>query len=100
MTALSALLLGEQVGWRRWTAVDGRLRRRADHAQSVDRSLTWPALIALAGSICFALLMIMTRYLRGTPDIVMATGQIGTTLMLAARHGAVRLGGAALVDVC
>jgi drug/metabolite transporter (DMT)-like permease len=44
-----------------------------------------PALIALGGSLSFATLMLITRSLRKTPDIVMASSQfIGTFLLGAA----------------
>lgn len=74
VVALSALLLGERVGWRRWAAVAvgfaGVLIALSPSAQS----LTWPALIALVGSVLFAFLMITTRHLRGTSDTVLITG--------------------------
>jgi drug/metabolite transporter (DMT)-like permease len=38
-------------------------------------TLTWPALIAVAGSIFFALLMISTRKLRDTSDTILVLGQ-------------------------
>src|SRR6187399_1614965 len=79
VTALSPLLLGERVGWRRWTAVVVGFIGVLITLNPSSETMTWPALIALAGSFFFALLMIATRYLRGTPDIVMATGQIGAT---------------------
>jgi len=79
VTALSAILLREQVGWRRWTAVGvgfcGVLIALRPSAQTVS----WPALIALGGSLSFALLMILTRSLSATPNIVLtATHFVGT----------------------
>lgn len=79
VTALSAILLREQVGWRRWTAVAvgfcGVLIALRPSAQTVS----WPALIALSGSVSFALLMILTRSLKSTPNIVLtATHFVGT----------------------
>jgi drug/metabolite transporter (DMT)-like permease len=87
VTALSAIILREQVGWRRWSAVVvgfcGVLIALRPSAQTVS----WPALIALAGSFCFAVLMIVTRSLRATPDIVLAatqfTGTFSVGLVLA-----------------
>ena len=83
VTALSPLLLRERVGWRRWTAVIVGFVGVIITLNPSAATLTWPALIALVGSFFFALLMISTRYLRGTPDIVMATSQIGATFVLA-----------------
>jgi drug/metabolite transporter (DMT)-like permease len=79
VTALSAIILREQVGWRRWSAVVvgfcGVLIALQPSAQTVTR----PALIALGGSLSFAVLMLLTRLLRATPDIVLASSQfIGT----------------------
>src|SRR6202790_3571505 len=79
VTALSAIVLREQVGWRRWSAVligfCGVLIALRPSAQTVS----WPAMIALAGSMTFAVLMLITRSLRATPDIVLASVQfIGT----------------------
>ena len=82
VTALSALLLGERVGWRRWSAVLAGFAGVLIALQPSAATLTWPALIALAGSLMFALLMVVTRMLRGTPDIVLASGQIAATGIL------------------
>src|SRR5215475_10014224 len=82
VTALSALVLGERVGWRRWSAIligfAGVLIALRPSAQTVS----WPAMIALGGSISFSLLMLITRSLRATPDIVMATLQFAGTFVL------------------
>src|SRR6201747_682632 len=53
VTALSAIILREQVGWRRWSAG--------------------------AGGFSFAVLMIVARSLRATPDIVLAATQFAGT---------------------
>src|SRR3954463_5840600 len=84
VTALSGIVLGEQVGWRRWTAIlvgfCGVLIAMRPSAQTVS----WPAMIALGGSISFAFLMLITRSLRATPDIVLASSQFGGTFLLGA----------------
>ncbi|MFO1110414.1 MAG: DMT family transporter [Bradyrhizobium sp.] len=84
VTALSGLVLHEKIGWRRWSAVMigfiGVLIALRPSAQTVS----WPALIALAGSICFSFLMLITRSLRGTPDIVLASTQFLGTFTLGA----------------
>jgi drug/metabolite transporter (DMT)-like permease len=81
VTALSALFLGERVGWRRWSAVLCGFVGVVIALRPSAAMLTWPALIAIAGSMFFAFLMIATRMLRGTADIVLVTGQIGTTFL-------------------
>ncbi|MBR0960425.1 DMT family transporter [Bradyrhizobium japonicum] len=84
VTAMSAIFLGERVGWRRWTAIlvgfCGVLIALRPSAQTVSL----PALIALGGSLSFATLMLITRSLRKTPDIVMASSQFIGTFSLGA----------------
>jgi drug/metabolite transporter (DMT)-like permease len=84
VTALSALVLREHVGWRRWCAIligfCGVLIALRPSAQTISG----PALIALGGSLSFAVLMLITRSLRATPDIVMATSQFAGTFLLGA----------------
>jgi drug/metabolite transporter (DMT)-like permease len=73
VTALSVLLLGERVGWRRWTAVLIGFAGVVIALRPSPSSLTLPALIALAGSVIYALVMITTRALRETNDVVLMT---------------------------
>src|SRR3982074_188388 len=84
VTALSAIVLREPVGWRRWSASlvvsCGLVMRRRPSSQSVS----WPAMIALGGSLSFAVLMLITRSLRATPDIVLASSQFTGTFLLGA----------------
>jgi len=81
VTALSALFLDEQVGWRRWSAVLLGFAGVIITLRPSAATLTWPALIALTGSFFFSLLLIATRTLRGTADIVLTGGQIAATLL-------------------
>jgi drug/metabolite transporter (DMT)-like permease len=84
VTALSAIVLQEHVGWRRWSAVligfCGVLIALQPSAQTV----TWPAMIALAGSVAFAVLMLVTRLLRATADIVLTSTQFAGSLIFGA----------------
>jgi drug/metabolite transporter (DMT)-like permease len=84
VTALSAIVLRERVGWRRWSAVVigfcGVLIALRPSAQTVS----WPAMIALAGCMAFAVLMLITRSLRATPDIVLASTQFMGTFAFGA----------------
>src|SRR6202051_3878005 len=84
VTALSAIVLRERVGWRRWSAIligfCGVLIALRPSAQTVS----WPAMIALAGSMAFAVLMLITRSLRATPDIALASTQFAGTFVLGA----------------
>ena len=84
VTALSVVLLREPVGWRRWTAVlvgfTGVLLALRPSAATV----TLPAMIALLGSILFAVSMIVTRMLRETANTVLVTGNLLATLLFGA----------------
>src|SRR3954451_2801723 len=84
VTALSPVVLREHVGWRRWSAVVigfcGVLIALRPSAQTVS----WPAMIALGGSVSFAVLMLITRIVRSTPDIMLASSQFTGTLLLGA----------------
>ena len=73
VTALSVLLLREAVGWRRWTAVLIGFTGVVIALRPSSSSFTLPALIALAGSVTYALVMITTRMLRQTNDIMLMT---------------------------
>ncbi len=81
VTALSVVLLGEKVGWRRWSAVMVGFVGVVLALRPSAASFTLPALIALGGSIFFAVLMVTTRMLRHTSDMVLISGQVGATLL-------------------
>ena len=84
VTALSPFLLGETIGWKRASAVIAGFIGVLVAMRPSTASFGWPSLIALSGSILFALLMIVTRTLRGTSDIVLVTAQMIGTLVLGA----------------
>ena len=48
------------------------------------QTISLPAMIALGGSLSFAVLMLITRSLRTTPDIVLASSQFAGTFTLGA----------------
>lgn len=75
VTALSPWLLGEHVGWRRWLAVIAGFAGVMIALDPSAGSFTPAALVAIAGSLSFSLLMICTRLVRGTSDIVLVTTQ-------------------------
>ena len=84
VTALSAIVLREQVGWRRWSAVLIGFCGVLIALRPSTQTVSWPALIALGGSMSFAFLMLITRSLRATPDIVLASTQFIGTFALGA----------------
>jgi drug/metabolite transporter (DMT)-like permease len=84
VTALSAMVLRERVGWRRWTAVLIGFCGVLIALRPSTQTMSWPAVIALGGSLSFAVLMLITRSLRATPDIVLASSQFAGTFLLGA----------------
>jgi drug/metabolite transporter (DMT)-like permease len=84
VTALSPIVLREHVGWRRWSAVLIGFCGVLIALRPSSQLASWPALIALGGSLSFALLMLITRSLRRTPDIVLASSQFAGSFTLGA----------------
>jgi S-adenosylmethionine uptake transporter len=63
VTALSPVLLGERVGWRRWTAVTIGFGGVVLALQPSASSLSLGAVCALVGSFSYACFMVATRNL-------------------------------------
>lgn len=84
VAALAPLLLGEAVGWRRWIAILVGFAGVVVALEPSTETLTWPALIAVTGSVAFALMMITGRKLRGTPDLALVVGQTAGGLLAGA----------------
>lgn len=76
VAALSPFLLGEKVGWRRWTAILIGFCGVLVALQPSAATLTAPALISIVGSFCFAFMMLSGRALRGTPDKTLVFWQL------------------------
>ena len=81
VTMLAALILRERVGWRRWLAVLIGFAGVVVALQPSSITFGWPPLVALVGSISFAFLMIVTRSIRGTPDLTMLVWQVAAGLV-------------------
>ncbi len=75
VTAISPFILGEKIGWRRWLAVLAGFAGVMIALNPSAQSLTPASMVALAGSFAFSMLMIATRLVRGTSDIVLVTSQ-------------------------
>lgn len=67
VTALSAPLLGEAIGWRRWTAVAVGFLGALIIIRPGGSSVDWTAFLILGSATCYALYQIFTRKL-GTLD--------------------------------
>jgi drug/metabolite transporter (DMT)-like permease len=82
VAALSAVMLGERLDRFRWAAVVVGFLGVLIALNPSTATLTWPALIALLGSLFFAGMMVTTRKLRGTSDTVLVTAQMVAALVL------------------
>jgi len=83
VAALSHVVLGERVGWRRWAAIlVGFVGVLIMLKPSGDFSLA--AIYAVAGSLLFAVTIILGRLLRGTSDTTLVTWQTACSLILGA----------------
>ncbi len=76
VAALSPFLLGEKVGWRRWTAIAIGFVGVLIALKPSSASLTSAALFSILGSAAFAFMMLSGRQLRNTPDTVLAFFQV------------------------
>ena len=76
VAAMSPFLLGEHVGWRRWTAIVIGFAGVLVALQPSAATLTAPALVSIVGSFCFAFMMLSGRALRGTPDTTLVFWQM------------------------
>jgi drug/metabolite transporter (DMT)-like permease len=81
VTVLAVPLLGESIGWRRSLAVAVGFIGVLVALQPSAAALTGPAVIAFAGSLLYALLIVTTRMLKGTADVTLITWQVGASLL-------------------
>ncbi|RUT86988.1 MULTISPECIES: DMT family transporter [unclassified Mesorhizobium] len=82
VAALSHLLLGEKVGWRRWMAILLGFCGVLIMLKPSSAAFSLSSGFALVGSISFAFAIILNRRLRGTSDTNLVTWQtIGTLLV-------------------
>ncbi len=84
VTAISPWLLGEHVGWRQWLAVIAGFIGVLIALDPSAGSFTPAAMVAIAGSFSFSLLMVCTRLVRGTSDTVLVTTQTVAALLFGA----------------
>lgn len=80
VAALSPLLLGEAVGWRRWSAIGAGFVGVVIAMGPSLAALSPAAIYALVGSFTFALMMLTGRMLRGTPDVALVFWQMAAAL--------------------
>lgn len=83
VAAMSPLLLGEKVGWRRWTAILVGFAGVIIALEPSGKTFTLPALICLSGSLAFAFAMVLGRTLRATPDTTLVFWQAAGAALVA-----------------
>ena len=81
VAVLSHFFLGEHVGWRRWSAILVGFVGVLIILKPGSAGLGVGSLIALAGSLAFAILIVMTRMLRGVSDTSLVTWQTVASLI-------------------
>jgi len=77
VAASSPFLLGEKVGWRRWTAIAVGFVGVIITLEPSSAMFTMPAIISIVGSAAFAFMLTSGRFLRGTPDSTLVFFQAG-----------------------
>ncbi|WP_349370285.1 DMT family transporter [Salinarimonas sp.] len=75
VAALSPLVLGERVGWRRWSAIAVGFLGVVIALEPSRASLSPAAAVSIVGSLAFAGMMLLSRVLRGTPDTTLVFWQ-------------------------
>jgi drug/metabolite transporter (DMT)-like permease len=75
VAAMSPFLLGERVGWRRWTAILVGFMGVLIALGPSASSFALPALLSIAGSFFFSLMIVTTRALGSAPDRVLVFWQ-------------------------
>jgi drug/metabolite transporter (DMT)-like permease len=76
VAAASPFLLGEKVGWRRWSAIAVGFVGVLITLEPSSAMFTMPAVISIIGSGAFAFMLISGRFLRGTPDSTLVFFQV------------------------
>jgi drug/metabolite transporter (DMT)-like permease len=82
VTGLSALFLGERVGWRRWAAVLVGFVGVLIALRPGEAKLSMYALVALMGSLSLSMSLVVTRRLRRVPNIVLVASQMAGLMLL------------------
>jgi drug/metabolite transporter (DMT)-like permease len=85
---LSALFLREQVGWRRWAAVVIGFTGVVVALHPGAGAVSVPALVAVVGSLLYAVSLVATRRLRGTPNSLLVASQVAALLVFSGASSA------------
>jgi drug/metabolite transporter (DMT)-like permease len=83
VAAVSPLFLGEKVGWRRWTAIILGFVGVIVALEPSAQTFSLPALLSLAGSLAFAMAMVLGRSLRAASDATLVFWQAAGAVVIA-----------------
>ena len=81
VAALAPFLLGEHVGWRRWSAIIVGFIGVVVALQPSGREFGPATVVSIIGPVAFAAFIIIGRSLRGTPDTTLVFWQIIAALV-------------------
>lgn len=81
VAALAPILLGEHVGWRRWSAIIVGFIGVVVALQPAGRDLGPATIVSIIGPLAFAAFIVAGRSLRGTPDTTLVFWQIIAALV-------------------
>lgn len=73
---LAPFFLGETIGALRWVAILLGFVGVVLVLAPAGGLFGWASVVAIVGSLCFALMMISARFLRGTPDVALVFWQL------------------------
>jgi drug/metabolite transporter (DMT)-like permease len=82
VAAFAPLLLGEHVGWRRWTAIGCGFVGVLVALEPSPAMFTLPAVISILGSMAFGFVLLSARSLRDTPGITMIFWQTAAAALV------------------
>lgn len=82
VVVISALTMGERVDARRWLCVAAGFIGVLIALWPSPQTLTLPAILSIIGSLLFALMVVLGRQLRGTPDLTLVTWQTAGALLV------------------
>jgi S-adenosylmethionine uptake transporter len=75
IAAVSHFMLGERLAWRRWLAIFVGFCGVVIILRPSSQSFSLPSLLALGGSLSFAMSIVLSRRLRSTTDTTLVTWQ-------------------------
>lgn len=84
VTAMAAIFLQERVGWRRWSAVLVGFIGVLVALQPSGERLSTPVLVAVLGSVLYAISLVVTRRLRATPSTLLVATQMMALILVSA----------------